>query len=902
MLWLAELQGTYYVALDKNFPTSPYEILDPEIRWFPGDEAYKDKAHQLVPPLVHELRRKVKSWRENGYEGATETSKALLNFWFNKQHLLSGRDGNMHEFKFYFAQREAMETIIWLYEVAKARNKYDLIRYSSRQDIRPDMFDEDWTRYVIKMATGSGKTKILALTLVWSYFHRMYEKDSDLARNFLVIAPNVIVFERIKSDFEGLRVFFLDPMLPDDGYMGHNWLEDFNKIKVHLQDDVRVTNDVGNIFLTNIHRVYDSRNKVPSLEDTNTTDYFLGPKPVGATNDSKIDLAQIVREIDELIVLNDEAHHIHDDKLAWFKSIEDIHNRMVQKGGQLPLQIDVTATPKKNNGAIFVQTICDYPLVEAIHQNVVKHPILPDEASRAKIKEHPGKFVQQYQEFIDLGYAEWKKVYTEHIKNNKKPILFIMTDDTRNGDDVAEYLETTHPDLKGKVLTIHTNNNGEISESTTGKKKAELEELRKQANAIDSLESKYRAIVSVLMLKEGWDVQNVTTIVGLRPYSSKAKILPEQTLGRGLRCMYRGSDVKEYVSVIGTDAFMEFVEQIKSEGVELEYKRMGKGTEPTAPPVIGIDDEDKTKDIEKLDIEIPVLTPRIAREYKNLSELDLKKFEFKPVTLKKFSEEQQKEIIFEDILTNEEHHKTPIRFIATDASGAVGFFAQHIKNDLRLVSGYDILYGKVKEFIRDYLFGQKINLDDVNILRNLSETEAKRIILEEFKKQINKLTVVDRGEAEISSSIKISKTRSFVVQQQDRIVPKKSVFNRIIGDSHFELEFAAFLDKCDDIISFAKNYLAIGFKLEYQNAKGEISNYFPDFLVKTKSNELWIIETKGLEDVDVAPKRKRLQQWVKDVNSQQSKLKVHELFVSQEQFEKYRPKNFSELVKILNDN
>lgn len=887
------------MALDKNFPTSPHEILDPAIRWFPGDEAFKDKAHQLVPPLVSTLRQEVKTWRENGYKGASATSKSLLGFWFNTEHLLPGRDGNMFEFQFYFAQREAIETIVWLYEVARARNKYDLMRYSSRQDIRPDMFDEDWTRYVIKMATGSGKTKILALTLVWSYFHKMYEEESELARNFLVIAPNVIVFERIKSDFEGLKVFFEDPMLPDDGFMDQNWREDFSKIKVHMQDEVKVTNEVGNVFLTNIHRVYDSRNKVPSAEDTNTMDYFLGAKPVGATNDSKTDLAQIVREVDELIVLNDEAHHIHDGKLAWFKSIEDIHNRMVQKGGQLPLQIDVTATPKKNNGAIFVQTICDYPLVEAIHQNVVKHPVLPDEASRAKIQEHPGKFVQQYQEFINLGYTEWRKVYNEHIKNNKKPILFIMTDDTRNCDDVANYLEATYPDLKGAVLTIHTNNNGEISESTTGKTKDELIKLRKEANNIDSLDSDYKVIVSVLMLKEGWDVQNVTTIVGLRAYSSKAKILPEQTLGRGLRRMYRGSNVSEYVSVIGTEAFMAFVEQIKSEGVELEYKKMGKGTEPTAPPVISIDEDDKTKDLEKLDIEIPLLTPRIAREYKNLSELDLKKFEFKPVALNVFTEEEQKEIIFSDILTDEEHHKTSVGQVSTDASGAVGFFAGHIKTDLRLVSGYDILYGKVKEFIRDYLFGETVDLDDANTLRNLSETEAKRTILEEFKRQINKLTVIDRGEAEIASYIKVGNTKSFVVQQQEYTTPHKSVFNKIIGDSHLELKFASYLDKCDDIISFTKNYLAIGFKLEYQNAKGEISNYFPDFLVKTKPNEVWVVETKGLEDIDVQPKRKRLQQWVEDVNQQQSKIRVHELFVSQEQFEKYQVKSFQELIRLL---
>ena len=102
-----------------------------------------------------------------------------------------------------------------------------------------------------------------------------------------------------------------------------------------------------------------------------------------------------------------------------------------------------------------------------------------------------------------------------------------MTDDTKNCDEVADYLENHYPDLKDAVLVIHTKNNGEISEATSSRNKEELERLRKQANEIDSLESPYKAIVSVLMLKEGWDVKNVTTIVGLRAYSAKSNILPE---------------------------------------------------------------------------------------------------------------------------------------------------------------------------------------------------------------------------------------------------------------------------------------------------------------------------------------------------------------------------------------
>ena len=85
-------------------------------------------------------------------------------------------------------------------------------------------------------------------------------------------------------------------------------------------------------------------------------DYFLGPRPSGATTDSKVDLGMIVRDIEELAVLNDEAHHIHDPRMAWFKSIEDIHNRLLQKDSALALQVDMTATPRHNNGAIFVQT------------------------------------------------------------------------------------------------------------------------------------------------------------------------------------------------------------------------------------------------------------------------------------------------------------------------------------------------------------------------------------------------------------------------------------------------------------------------------------------------------------------------------------------------------------------
>jgi len=498
---------------------------------------------------------------------------------------------------------------------------------------------------------------------------------------------------------------------------------------LHIQDDVRVARDTGNIFLTNIHRVYLGDVREPSLDDDDLRDYFLspfGPRPAGKTTDSKTDLGEIVREIDELAVFNDEAHHIHDSRLAWFKCIQDIHHQMLQKDMRLALQVDVTATPRHNNGAIFVQTVSDYPLVEAIYQGVVKQPVLPDAASRARLHEHNSAiFTERYVDYLQLGIEEWRKSYAEHEALGKKAVLFVMVDDTRNCDEVGAHLEKICPELQGAVLVIHTKNNGEISEAASGKKKDELELLRKQANEIDSWSSPHKAIVSVLMLKEGWDVRNVTTIVGLRAYAAKSDILPEQTLGRGLRRMYFGADMRETVAVMGTPAFMEFVESIQSEGVTFER-------------------------------------------------------------------------------------------------------------------------------------------EDPLVLRNLSEPEAGKILFDSFTKAINALTVRESGTSRIEDRIRLRDTRPFRTEHREYLMPKKSLFSKIVGEPHsggFELTFAAFLDNAPDIAAFAKNYLAVGFKIDYVKANGELSNYVPDFIAKTSDGTVWIIETKGREELDLPKKMQRLRQW-----------------------------------------
>lgn len=320
-------------------------------------------------------------------------------------------------------------------------------------------------------------------------------------------------------------------------------------------------------------------------------------------------------------------------------------------------------------------------------------------------------------------------------------------------------------------------------------------------------------------------------------------------------------------------------------------------TQPKTPLIVEVDNENVKKDIEALDIEIPVLTPRVYREYKNLGDLDVGVLGNGRVAYRQFSEEEQREIVFKDITTGEVTHTTILDTAGVaDYHSVIGYFAQTIMKDLRLVSGYDVLYSKVKFFVQDELFDRPVNLESPNTLRNLSELVATKTLFETFKKAINALTVQDKGDAEIWDSIKLRKTRPFIAKDQGYLIPQKSVFNKIIGDSHLELLFARFLEDCSDVVSYAKNYLAVHFNLDYVNANGEISNYYPDFVVKVSSNYVFIVETKGQEDLDVPLKIQRLRQWCEDINRVQKKVRYDFVFVDEEGFEKFKPTSFKQLI------
>ena len=166
------------MAIHPKLSESPYDVLQPEHRWFPAAEELREKSYEkLLPPLVAKIRDEVKAWRDADYKGASETSLSLLRWWFAADHLVEQADGPFNSFRYYFAQREAVETVIWLHDVRRARDKFDLMRFDASGAVSAGMFPEDWPRYVVKMATGAGKTKVLSLLIAWSFFHKLYEPD-----------------------------------------------------------------------------------------------------------------------------------------------------------------------------------------------------------------------------------------------------------------------------------------------------------------------------------------------------------------------------------------------------------------------------------------------------------------------------------------------------------------------------------------------------------------------------------------------------------------------------------------------------------------------------------------------------------------------------------------------------
>jgi len=833
-------------------------------------------AKLRTAPCVPALREAVKAWRAGGYKGTTETTRRLLSYWFESDHRLA----NGARFRYHDAQRTAIETLIFVWEYERVRNRTSLLeRYATDVKGVP-IFSDPFARYAVKMATGSGKTKVMALAMAWQYLNAQREEDEiakDYARTFLVIAPNVIVLQRLATDFAGGRVFKADPIIPRD-------LEVFWDFDCIMRGDGERAHAEGTLFVTNIDQLYEREDRKADAEPDPMT-AVLGPRPPT----KKLELSnfrdRIAMRDGYLMVLNDEAHHTHDEENEWNNVIRALNERT-----PLNAQLDFSATPRLRNGTLFPWIISDYPLKQAIVDQIVKRPM----RGLARVQEARSAHASiRYEGWLVAGVERWKE-YVEQLRpTGKTPILFIMMSSTEEADDVADWLKRTYPeDLGGdRTLVIHTNTSGEIT------KPQDLELARRLARDVDAETSNVGAIVSVMMLREGWDVQNVTVVVGLRPFTARANILPEQAIGRGLRLMFRGEGTgyQERVDIIGNDKFLEFVDELE------KIEEIKFGTFDPKKDRLSILTIAPLAERSAFDIGIPILSPVLVRKKTIAEEIavpDVMTFELPAFTIH-LRDADEKTFTYEgfDIVTDakeiERQYAIPEPQTAQEV---IGFYARRIAEELKLPSQFAAIAPKVREFFERRFFGEIVDLEDQKVIRFMATPLVQHLTVKCFAKELRAVVIAEVEPQVIAPARPLSACVPFPWSQAT-YEAKKTVFNFVACDNTYESSFARFLDNAPDVVAFAKLPMRFGFAIEYLDDGGNLRLYHPDWAARASDGVMYLMETKGYVGVEVPLKDRAATIWCENAIALTGVTWRYRR-INQGEFTKLAPTRLSDLVAL----
>jgi len=910
------------IAYDKDLPEIPGRLpwLKPDAHLVKDEKALtgwriangRRKSRLLLVPKIREA---VDKWRAKNYSGASEVTLRLFEYWFEEDHEVPGFGT---PFRYYFCQREAMETLAWLVEVAARRDVVELIQsYAEvykkdlfsdnivfqttmddrRQIVRyvpelerdgvQDLPPEDLRRFALKMATGSGKTWVMAMAIVWSHFHRKMVPGSDLSTNFLVVAPNVIVYQRLEKDFGANRVFYQIPLIPPE------WRGIFNQ-KVILRGESSEPDPSGNLFLTNIHQLYESREK--DWTPQNAVETLLGKKPnqdlAGSGRRSMLDR---VKSLKDLVVFNDEAHHVHDEDLAWSRSLLAIH-RSLPKG--LSLWFDFSATPKDQHGMYYPWTVCDYPLAQAVEDRIVKAPIIvtkeddPKQPAQDPDKVTKDNVSEKYGYWLRAAVARWREHYKVYKKLQQKPVLFIMAEKNVYADKLGEYLwKTKEFGLKeSEILVIHTDSAGEVT-------KKDLEKAREAARDIDKAESRIKAIVSVMMLREGWDVRNVSVVLGLRPFTAKAEILPEQVIGRGLRLMTQiGPDKTQTLEVLGTRNLLKVLrEQLEAEGVGVTTT---KKKDPPLPVIIS-----PVRERLEYDIALPITKPRLVHDVRKLAELLIE-------DLEAIHEQVELDEIFRLKLKlqfatlNTEVHQADIGGEPPQARDIMVSITNKVIEEARLPNRFAELYPIVRDYVSNRCFGHAVELEKKEVRSHLARLELKEGIAKYLARKVAELTLERRAIEFDKSDYKLSETKPFSWRRNlPPLVAGKTIFNYVATYNDFERRFAEFLDRASDVFRFAalgtteQGESGTQFRVDYIKPSGAIGFYHPDFVAVQSTDQgdvNWIIETKGRVWEGTRAKDEAMRSWCKRVSEETSQ-KWRYQRVNQTEFDGKNPVSLKEI-------
>jgi len=847
-----------------------------------------DDPGVFVPvELVNRIRPRIKAWRESGYPGATGISKRLLEYWHDPEE----REGT----RFFFCQLEAIETLIWLNEAPEA----------DKQGIEIQGDGGPFQRLCSKMATGTGKTIVMAMLIAWQVLNKVnYPQDKRFSRHVFVVAPGLTVKSRLQV------------LLPSA--IG-NYYEEFNIVPPALMDGLRQ----GKVLIHNWHALnWESEERIAKKK---------GVDKRGAKSDEAY-VREVLGEMaaaHHIVVINDEAHHAWrvpveskiggtskgdiEEATKWIGGLDRIH-----KVRGILRCYDLSATPfvptgkKAAEEALFSWIVSDFGLNDAIEAGLVKTPrvvvrddALPDAKSyRSKlyhiyddpdVKDDLNRRAKPEELLPSLvlnGYlllgADWLETARrwQKVGAPTPPVMISVANRTETAarikyafdhgririDELHAPDKTLHIDSKvldkaeaeEEPVRISGESNEEGSRKLTKQEQAEL--LRRTVDTVGQPGQPgepIQNVISVGMLSEGWDTKTVTHIMGLRAFSSQ--LLCEQVVGRGLR--RTSYDVNEQTGLFEP----EYVNIFGVPFTFLPHEGGENGPPPPPPPRTRIEPLASKKQYE---ITWPNVI-RIDRVYKQRLALDLESVE--PLQLNASETTMLAEIApiiagkpdvtkINEIKLEELGRKQRIQRIIFET--ALDVYAQ-IQPDWQ--GSREALLSQLVGLVDRFLAS-----DRIHILPELfnQDTIRRRILL-----TLNMTKIVHH----VFSAIRQDSSEEIVpvfdsghpIRSTDDMRPwytgkpcahtKKSHISHCVFDSSWEASEAFTLDKNNHVSAWVKND-HLGFEVLYIY-QGVVRKYRPDFLIRLANGKLLVLEVKGRDSEDNRAKRKALDEWVKAVNS-----------------------------------
>ena len=849
--------------------------------------------------LADALQGEVQAWVDQGYNGVTNTTLELLNYWFN-------RDQESSEC-FYPCQRRAIETIIYCYEILKSKTLKDLFEKVAPEalyqhlPLKNEVETIPFPKYALKMATGSGKTWVLAALLIWQYFNKLNNEQGNYSFRFLVVTPGHEVLNRMLDSFKGKRDpktgnrdpqksdYKLSLFMPD----GSLWRDRFH-LEIKEPDDIQPNTSAPDgpfVYITNWQQFRFKKG------DQSLWARYTGEDVEEAPRGEII--LDFLSEFPDLIVMNDEAHHVHGkqaatgDELVWRQFMTRLYNRLTQQHqdqfGPF-IQVDFSATPFYGSGEkreFFPHIVYDYPLINATHNMLVKQLFLEERQSiagesleeldfRAERLEPDGTHKRGaiaalsagQKLLLAIGKSKLEQLAAEFKAKtlDKKPVMLVLCEDTAVANLVKEHFVSLTDENASfyddsKVLVIHSD-----------LKDSELKTARKNLDKIDIDDDPLRVVISVLMLREGFDKNNICVIVVLR--ATEADLLLEQIVGRGLRLMFpansypelqdskkqayeeirlnrRPSNSLDFLFVVEHPRFRQFYESLKQQGYIIGTGDTSQTTStgdiipvdaiPERMPQfdiawpIQIFDEGRLPDLSQIDLSI---LPKYPSDFNQL-----KQFLSKLVIQETHVETGKKTKLWK--LDNDYFD---YNFFLMQASKAV---ATKGKSSILTAKRAEIA-ALVDDYVSAHCFKQQIDFTKPENYCVLNYPDVFDHIVNAVRNEIIRLIEGFKFEPKGLWST-LSEVPRIMLRESKSVITDKSIYPRLPYQPKgggFERDFMQnVLNTSSEVISYAKLDRRHKLKIQYRDETGILRTYEIDFIVKT-NDKMYLVETKADKDID----------------------------------------------------